>query len=223
VLTLNEAYDALAVLRKFPDGIVADSIFPVYFRITGIDVQGRRATGLIEPDASNENYAFDGDFDSNGDLLMPIGSATLTGTIGETVDELGGRAQDTTPEDGVADEIDGYLGTHLGMAISNGVFFAVAQQDVRPEEVDEARVSITLSSELGFVQVAGAAGAVIGRAGVEIFRFRLSQREPEFSLIQADGDGAFSAKLAGIEGDVYVLRTRVIGKASDARYFTVTR
>lgn len=221
-LTLHRAYDALAVVRVHPDGVESTAIFSVFFRITDIDVASDRATGVITPDANGENYAFDGRFESDGNFVMPLDTATLTASSAEEIQELGGRAADTTPEDGVADEINGYLRTRRGQEIHSGVFFGVAQQPARPEEVDETKVTVRPAAELGQIEITGAPGAVIGRAGVEIFRFKILDSDPDFTLIQAMGDGSFSAKVAGIEEDAFVLRARVIGKASDARYFTVT-
>lgn len=221
VLTLGTAYDALAAVRVMPDGITPESIFGFYFRIENVLVSGGRASGSIMPDLGSNALAFDGTFDAEGNLTMPLGTAPLTATVAETIDELGGLAEDTTPEDGIADEINGYLRTRLGHEIRDGTFLAVARQGGRPDAIDETKVHVR-SIDVGMVSVAGDAGAVIGYAGVEIFRYRLRDSDPDRTLGQAMGDGSFNVEVTGIREDVFLLRARVIGKASDARFFRVT-
>jgi hypothetical protein len=222
VLTLHSSYDVLAVVRTLPDGVTPSALHPLYFRLDNVNISGGRASGDLLPNGGPSAYAFDGAFDAEGNLTMPIGSAALTGTITETVDALGGRAIDSKPEDGAADELNGYLRTRIGLEIRDGTLLGVAKQNGRPEDLDETKVTIE-SVELGVVRVAGSAGAVIGNAGVEIFRFRLRDTEPEFTIGQALGDGSFDVRVTGIAEDVFLLRPRVIGKAGDARFFRVVR
>lgn len=222
ILTLATTYDALGVARTLADGVTPTEMNEVYFRIDGVSTSGGRVSGSVAPNGGPGAFEFDGRFDEDGMLTMPIGEAPLTSTIAETVDELGGVAEDTKPTDGVADEINGYIRTRFGLSIHDGSFLAVARQSARPDPIDESKVTLE-STELAEVRIQGSAGAVMGLAGVEVFRFRLRDTTPEFSLYQAREDGSFDLRVTAIQEDVFLLRARVVGKASDARFFRVAR
>jgi hypothetical protein len=223
VLTLASRYDAVAVVRVLPSGVTPMRLEEVYLTFDRVALAGDRVSGSIARRGAAESFEFEGIFGADGELSLAIAGdqAALTSSVTEVVDELGGRGDDLTPRDGVAEEITGYLRTRIGLEVRDGVILAVAKRSGRPEPIDPAKVTIR-SVALGMVEVRGEPGAVVGNAGVEILRFRLRETSGELTLGQAETDGSFSVLAAGIGDDVFVLRARVIGRASEARVFRVS-
>jgi hypothetical protein len=220
-LSLERQYDAIGVVRWFPEGAVPTEFRDLALTFDALATSGGRASGTITQKGASESTAFSGTFDAvSGQLMAQPFTAALTSSIAESVQEFGGRADDALPFDGVAEEITGFIRTMRGQAITDGLFLATARTDRRPRAPEESLIAVELIDTTR-VRISGAPGAVVASAGVEAFRFELRKRDPEFDLAQSREDGSFSLEMPALREDVFLVRSRVIGAASDARFFRV--
>jgi hypothetical protein len=215
-LTLAEGYDLVGVARVAPDGIAASALTSVRLALEGVVVQGGRVRAELRGEASAP-VALEGAFSSETRTLRfePTQGA-FTGTVTESLTALGARADDDgAPSDGVADELSGFLRLTRGAAVLEATLLGAARASDRPPAPDARKVAAAVSG-LGRVRLAGAAGAVIPFSGVELLRFSLGLSEPRFALVQAREDGSFEIQAEGLPADVFVVRVRAAGRASDA-------
>jgi hypothetical protein len=219
-LTVAKTYDAIGVVRVLPDGIQPMSLKGIQFVLDQLSVSNGKISGTITPKGSiAPAVPLSGTFDAkSGMIVFDSVDVVLTGTASETIDQLGGRADDLLPKDGIADEISGYIETDYGSARTDGTFLGTQRQDVRPAAPMETKVHIMAESP-GAVRVIGDPGAVMQLAGVEVFRFQVAQHDPVMTLGQAEKDGSFSVNVAGTTDDAFIVRARVAGIASDGAVF----
>lgn len=221
-LTLGPTYDAVAALRFAPEGSVATTFVPLLLTFDALSDSGGRALGVVGAKGGSGAVPFTATFSSvTGDLVIEPFDAAFTATTSERIDELGGRADDILPRDGVADELTGFFRSRRGVGVHDGTMLATARTDRRPAPPDVDRIELR---EAGFAQVTvrGAPGAMIPAAGVEVFRFGLARRDPEVTLGQARDDGAFELTIDGLAEDLFLVRTRSIGTASDGRFLRLS-
>jgi hypothetical protein len=223
-LSLAPDYDFAGVARVFADGIMPSTFRGLYIAIEGIKVTSGRVSGTVRRRDPNAIPAMvSGCFDpQTGQMMLDQLSASLTSTATEQVTAFGGRGDDIIPKDGIADEISGYLDTTVTPEKTEAILFGTQRSDQRPAPPADDKITL-MSEGPGKVRVLGAASAVIGLSGVEVYRFQLAMRDPTMSFVQAMSDGSFSLLVDGLVGEMFILRVRSAGIASDGRYYRVTR
>lgn len=221
-LTLAEAYDVVGVLRVLPDGLTPTELQPFRFELLEVTTSGGRVLATARREGS-ASVRLSGELEPESGMLRFDGAdGAFTGPGLERLVALGGRAIDGTPEDGVADEINGYIRTATGAVSSGeGSILAVSRYARRPAAPSPETLSAAKSG-LGRVTVRGTPGAAPMRAAVEVLRFRLEVREPEFRPFVARDDGSFVADVEGLPEDLFVVRIRQSGRVSDAVVVPVT-
>jgi hypothetical protein len=220
-LSLASTYDTIGVARLLAEGSEPIGHVVLFVTFDGLVASGGRVIGTVGRRGEGTAASLAGTFDlDTGQLAFESVDAALTSTLTERVDELGGRADDVAPEDGITDELVGYLRTRRGTLVTDGTLLGISRADGRPRAIDETKIAIR-EEGVGAVRITAAAGAAIPAAGVDLFRFRLSKRSPDYDLVQARDDGSFDVVVDGIREDTFVLRLRTIGIAGEARAFTV--
>ena len=216
-LTLAEQYDAVGVVRVFPDGLTPMSLETFALAFEGVRVSGGRALGEVQRKGIGATrIMLAGTFDEDsGDLQFDATSGALTSTRTESV-AIAGMAEDGFPaDDGVADHLTLYLRSEFDLETREGQLVAVSPNDLRPAPIDVERVAATASG--GMISVDGSAGAAIPSVAVELLRFTLTRADPDFRVFEANADGGFSLAIPGVAGDVLLLRNSPAGRRSDAR------
>jgi hypothetical protein len=218
-LTIAQAYDAVGVLRVFPDGVMPASLEEAYFVLDGLAVSNGKVVGHFTPKGRSSSVPLSGTFESStGRLNFDPVSASLTTTSAESIEQLGGRADDKLPKDGLADEISGFIQARRGVEIANGTWLGTERQDHRPPPVSIEKVTLT-AEDSSRVRVTGQPGATLGSVGVEIFRFQVAVHDPTLTVGQAEKDGSFSVPVDGVAEDAFILRALAAGIAGDGRVF----
>ncbi|MCK6550752.1 hypothetical protein L6R52_33250 [Myxococcota bacterium] len=220
-LSLASTYDTIGVARRLAEGSEPLGHVVLFVTFDGLVASGGRVIGTVGRRGEGSAASLTGTFDlDTGQLAFDSVDGALTSTLTERIDELGGRADDVAPEDGITDELVGYLRTRRGTLVTDGTLLGISRTDGRPRAIDDAKVTIREEST-GAVRITAEPGAAIPAAGIDIFRFRLSKRSPDYDLVQARDDGSFDVVVDGIREDTFVLRLRTIGVAGEARAFGV--
>lgn len=217
-LTLATEYDAVGVVRVFPDGLT-----PMFLDAFGLSFgsvrssAGRTVAEVERKGLGGTAVALSGTFEEeSGDLQFDPATGPLTSTRTESI-AIAGMAEDGFPEDdGVADHITGFIRTEIGLEVREGQLLMVSPHDQRAPPIDESKVSATDQGN-GMVEIRGEAGAALPSIGVEILRFTVSRASPDFTIIEAKADGSFSIVMMGLASDVFLLRNSPAGRKSDAR------
>ncbi|MCC7385166.1 MAG: hypothetical protein IT384_25185 [Deltaproteobacteria bacterium] len=213
-IVLADSYDITGVGHVLPDGVAATSLFSFSWRWVELKSSGGRATGkLVVPDRNLE-ISLQGELDQEGNVTFTPFEAALTGTVSEVVEQLGGTAFDTSPKDGVGEDLSGFLRTIHGPRVITGSFLAAQRGAMQPARPDTSKLTTTIPS-FAVAKVSGAAGSVVQRGLVEAFVHYLTPGAPRFYTFVADADGAFSGEVEALEGDLVIVRVRVAGAASE--------
>jgi len=217
-LTLATQYDAVGVVRVFPDGLTPMYLDTFGLSFGSVQSSAGRAVAMVQRKGLGAMaIPLSGTFEENtGDLQFDPASGSLTSTRTESI-AIAGTAEDGFPEDdGVADHVTGFIRAEIDLEVREGQMVAVSPQDLRPPPIDESKVSATALPN-GTVEIAGEAGAALPGVGVEILRFTVSRKDPDFKIIEANADGSFSIAMMGLLQDVFLVRLSPAGRKSDAR------
>lgn len=218
-LTLAPEYDAVGVVRVFPDGLNPSHLDTFSAAFDTLRTSGGKAVGQVQR-SEGVAVALSGTYDADtGKLQFDPVAGSVTSTAVESV-ALAGRGEDAKPEDGVADQLIGFVRAEVDLFVREGTFLAVSRYEGRPDPVDEDKLSVTDNLD-GTVVVSGAPGAAVPSVGVEIIRFSLNRPEPSFNVVEANTDGSFSLMTNGLSGDVFLIRNAPAGRVSDARALRV--
>lgn len=218
-LVLGPAFDVTGVARILPDGEAATALVGFSFSLEGLNTSGGAVVGKLK--AGAQEISVRGDFDSKtGNFSFASISAVLTASQAETFSQLGGTGFDGTPEDSVADDLTGFIETHLGARVAKGQFIAASRAAGRPAAPDPTKISATKAS-LGIARVSAPAGTFPAKVGVELFSYALAPGAPGFSLAQATAEGALEATVSAVPGDRIAVRLRQVGVASEAKLIEV--
>jgi hypothetical protein len=222
-LALATSYDVTGVYRVLRDGVEPIDSQPFYLLLEELAVNGTSVTGFVRRKGAEDRFALTGSYDVNtGDFIFEPSEATLSSTVTEFVQELGARGADARPTDSIADEAPGFFRSLIGSTVRDGGFLAISRIDNRPGRPDETKIRAELSG-VGRVTLRGEAGSVPPNLGVELYRFRLNQRNPVQTIELAAADGSFQAMIDGLEGELFLVRTVRAGVVSEARAVRVTR
>lgn len=214
-LTLAQEYDAVGVLRVFPDGLEASHLETFSATLDSLRTSGGKAVGQVQG-SHGVAVALTGTYDTDtGKLQFDPVTGSVTSTATESV-ALAGRGEDAEPEDGVADQIVGFVRAEIDLLVREGTFLAVSRYSGRPDPVDAGKLGVTDNLD-GTVVVAGGPGCAVPSVGVEIVRFSLDRPEPSFNVVEAAPDGSFTFDTTGISGDVFLVRNAPAGRVSIAR------
>ncbi len=218
---MASSYDAWGAARVLEDGLTPSRLISVQLSLQNVRVSGGRATALVAKQGSGDATELMGNYDAEtGELTFEPGGRAFFFGAPELLQQLGGRADDGVPQDGIANEWVGFVGTSSGAVVKQGRFIATAQLDTRPDPIDGSKVSAQVSG-LGMVTVAGAAEATFPMSGIEVFRYTLSKPDPDFETGAAQQDGSFEVSLTALPEDVLVIRRRSAGRASDAMFVDI--
>jgi hypothetical protein len=222
-LTLPEIYDLTGVYRVLRDGVdpIDSQVFQLSFE--GLTVTGGVLSGTVRRKGADTSYPISGSYDQEtGDFIFEPIEATLSSTVTELVQELGARGAEARPTDGIADEAPGFFRSLIGSTVRDGGFLGISRISNRPDRPDESKITAELT-DVGRVTVRGAAGCVPANLGVELYRFRLNQRNPIQTVEVAAADGSFQSMIEGLEGELFLVRTVRAGVVSEARSVRVVR
>lgn len=222
-LQLASSYELSGVYRVLRDGVEPLSAHDFGLVFEELAVSGGSLTGFVRVREREERVAISGRFDpERGDFLFEPFQATLSSTVTELVQELGARGVDARPTDGIADEAPGYFRSLTGSTVKDGGFLGISRIDLRPDPPDETKIRAEVS-DVGRVTVRGEAGSAPASSGVELYRFRLNQRNPTQTTEVASAEGSFQSTIDGLEGELFLIRTVRAGVVSSARAVRVTR
>lgn len=211
-LTLAERYDVAGVARLFPDGLNYVGHRSFHFRLEALRSSGGRAVG--QGMGSGAAVALSGTFDpAMGELVLGPADGILTATTTERIVSLGGRAEDSLPKDGIAQELVGFVNSNFGELLSEGRFVATAEYEERPPAPDLSKLHLTPAG-LGKFLLSGEAGAVSNSAGVEVLRHQVDRGPPLQVAFQARPDGSVNQELDALTGEILVILTRAAGRPS---------
>ena len=218
---MASSYDAIGVARRLPDGLVPEALVPIELSFDNMRASGGRVTGLVARSGSADAIELTGDFDSSsGDIVFTPGArATFFGGA-HTLEQLGGRADEGRPTDGIADELVGFVGTSTGAARVQGRFIATARVDGRPQPPDFSKIT-AMVADLGEVTISGGPETAPPLSGIEIFRHTLAKEEPDFRQEPVAEDGSFSVTITALPEDMLIIRRRMTGRASDAGFVMI--
>ena len=217
-LTLASQYDAVGVVRVFPDGLTPMFLETFAMSFSSVRSSAGKVVGEVaRKGLGASSVSIAGTFEEEeGDLQIDPVTGALTSSRTETI-AMAGVAEDGFPEnDGVADHLTGFVRTEIDLELREGQFVAVSPQDLRPPPIDETLVDATDLQD-GTVEIRGGPGAALPSVGVEILRFTIDRPEPDFMIVEAGEDGSFSIVMTGLARDVFLLRSSPAGRKSDAR------
>jgi hypothetical protein len=221
-LILAEQFDAVGVVRVFPDGLTPRSLDAFAMSFRSVRVSGGRALAEVERKGLGSSAIMvSGTFEEDtGRLQFDLAQGALTSTRSEAV-AIAGMAEDGFPEDdGVADHVTGFVRAEIDLVVREGQFLAVSPNDLRPAPIDDTKVAAVDRMD-GTVSLEGSAGAAIASVAVELLRFTVTKAEPDFRVFEANGDGSFSQTVTGLRGDIFLVRNSPAGRRSDARIVRV--
>ena len=222
-LTLSPSYDVTGVYRVLKDGVEPIDSQPFYLLFEELSANNGALSGFVRRKGASERFEVSGSYDADtGDFIFEPIEATLSSTTTELVQELGARGADARPTDQVADEAPGFFRSLIGSTVRDGGFLAISRADNRPDRPDESKIRAELTG-VGRVTIRGEAGSVTPNLGVELYRFRVNQRNPIQTIELARADGSFQAMVDGLEGELFLVRTVRAGVVSDARAVRVVR
>lgn len=222
-LSLAESYDVAGVYRVLRDGVEPVASEPFFFLLEELSSSGGELSGFVRRKGSESRFPLSGSYDPDtGNFLFEPIEATLSSTVTELVQELGARGADARPTDGIADEAPGFFRSLTGSTVRDGGFLGISRVANRPDRPDETKIRAEVSG-VGRVTVRGEAGSVTANLGVELYRFRLNQRNPTQTIEVATGEGSFQATVDGLEGELFLVRTVRAGVVSDTRAVRVVR
>src|SRR5262245_16548359 len=112
-LTLASRYEAVGVVRVYPDGLTPSSLDTFALTLSAIQISGGRAVGQVERrGVGSAPIPLSGTFDEEQGLAQfdPT-TGPLTSSTSESI-VINASAEDGVPEDdGVADDMTGFLRT----------------------------------------------------------------------------------------------------------------
>jgi hypothetical protein len=217
-LTLAPQYDAVGVVRVFPDGLSPVSLETFAMSFGSVRQSAGRALAQVQRKGIGATpIELSGTFEEDaGDLQFDPARGALTSTRTESIG-IAGTAEDGFPEDdGVADHVTGFIRTEIDLELREGQFLAVSPHDLRPPPIEESLVT-AVDRMNGMIELRGAPGAALPSVGVEVLRFTVAREDPDFRVIEAEPDGSFTILMTGLGGDVFLLRNAPAGRRSDAR------
>lgn len=222
-LSLATSYELTGVYRVLRDGVEPISNHPLQLVFEELAISGETLSGFVRSADGQDRFPLSGSYDADrGDFLFSPFEATLSSTVTELVQELGARGADARPTDGVADEAPGFFRSLTGSTVRDGGFLGISRIDVRPDAPDETKIRAEVS-DVGRVTIRGDAGSVPASIGVELYRFRLNQRNPTQTTEVANAQGSFQSTVDGLEGELFLVRTVRAGVVSRAKLVRVER
>lgn len=223
-LALAPAYDLVVVTKIIPDGLSIDHIEAFELRLSDLQSAGGQVVGTLERPDRGLSYPIEGRFDSEtGELRFDPFEGALTSTRTERIDGVGGRADDDSPRDGLANTITGFVRTSsTALFQTMGQFVGVARDEGLPA-LELSKLS-TVEVELGKIVVRAEPGFAAGAMGVELLLYSPFEEQATFRLTQTLEDGSLrDLALSGLAGDILVLRALRATRLGPAIYQRVTK
>lgn len=220
-IRVAETYDVVGAMRITPDGVLPTEIRPVFLTFSALSGSAP-VVGMFEAKGMSP-MAIRGALDvATNQLMFDMLEGSVTTTATERIEQLGGRIDESKPEDGVGDEIIGFFRTTRGVRAVDARFVGVSRRVARPDKPVAANIAAR-SMMVGQVELTATAGAMQANLGVEVFRYTLGRPDPDQTLGIADGAGGFALSIDGLVDDVLVIRAVGAGVPSDAAAVIVTR